>query len=530
MNDQLQLIKSYLRTMWIYRWVALCLSTVICLGGWAYVAYMPSTYEVQAKIFIDTRSMLQPLLRGLTVNNNMITNTAALMRRTLLTRPTLEEVARRADLDLQTTTSREFETLVTDLSKEIRVSGTSKDNIYQIYYADQNPQVAKRVVDELLNTFLETALGETRKDTVVTQKFLDEQIAEYERRLIEAEERLKEFKQRNAGMMPGDQNDYFGRLSSARSELAQAELMLREAVNRRDAVAAQIAGEEPVFGFGGETFAAQSPQVAQIDSRLAGLREKLDSTLLQYTEKHPDVKALRATIESLEAQREEELARMAEVSPGGPAPLNTNPVYQQMRVSLSNADAEVAALTTRVAEYRRRVEKLQELADTVPEVEAEYARLNRDYGLHKKNYQELIERREAARMSQEVERTGDDIKLRVIEPPRIPLNATGPDRVSLLSLVFVAAFGVGGAFAFLLAQLKPRFFTLDELRESIELPILGAVSLITNERYRRKRRLEVAVFSAVFGVVVVLYAGLVILGMKEPGVYESFNAAVSRVI
>ena len=185
MKEQLQLLHSYLRTMWIYRWWALVLASVLCIGGWSYVAYLPSTYEVNAKIFIDTRSMLTPLLRGLTAGNTMITNTASLMRRTLLTRPNLEEVARRADLDLTTSNSREFEQIVSELHSSISVSGTSKDNIYGISYSHNDPKTAKRVVDELLNTFLETALGESRKDNVVTQKFLDEQIAEYERRLIE---------------------------------------------------------------------------------------------------------------------------------------------------------------------------------------------------------------------------------------------------------------------------------------------------------------------------------------------------------
>lgn len=530
MNEQIQLIKSYVRTMWIYRWWALVISSVMCVAGWGYVAYLPSTYEVNAKIFIDTRSMLTPLLQGLTVNNNMITNTASLMQRTLLTRPNLEEVARRADLDLTTESSRDFARLVTDLGREIKVSGTPKDNIYGLRYENQDPKAAKRVIDELLNTFLETALGETRKDNVVTQNFLDEQIAEYERRLIEAEERVKEFKQRNAGMMPGNEIDYFGRLSVARSELAEAELQLREAVNRRDAISRQIVGEEPVFGFGEESYAVQSPELQQIEARLANLNQQLDSSLLQYTEKHPDIVALRSTIEALELKKEEELARLREMAPSGPSPLNANPVYQQMKVSLSAADAQVAALKTRVAEYEKRVEKLQRLADTVPEVEAELARLNRDYGLHKKNYQELLERREAARMSQAVERTGDDIKLRVIEPPRIPILPTGPNRVQLLSLVFVASFGTGGAFAFLLAQLKPRFFTLDEIRESVNLPILGSVSLISTDRYRRQRRIEVAAFAGGLACVVVLYASLAMLGVKDPSVYESFHDMVTRIL
>lgn len=530
MNQQLELVRSQARTMWIYRWWALTLASLICVAGFTYVAYLPATYNVHAKIFIDTRSMLTPLLRGLTVSNNMITDTAALMRRTLLTRPNLEEVARRADLDLETTTSREFELLVTELGKDIRVSGTSSDNIYQISYTNQSSDAAKRVVDELLNTFLETALGETRKDNVATQKFLDEQIAEYERRLLEAENRLKTFKQQNAGMMPGDSVDYFGRLSSTQAQLAEAELRLREVVNQREALSRQVAGEEPVFGFAGDSYAAQSPELQQIELRLTSLRQQLDSSLLQFTDKHPDVVALRATIDLLERQKAEEQARIAGATPEGPPPVSQNPVYQQMKVALSNADAEVAALSTRVDEYRKRVGELKKLAGTVPEVEAELARLNRDYGLHRKNYQTLLERREAARMSQEVERTGEEIKLRVIEPPRVPLLPTGPNRILLFTGVLVVSFGAAGAFAFLLAQIKPRFFTSEELKEALALPVLGSVSLVANNRYRREKRLDVAIFAGGLGIVVTAYMFVMLVGLKKPAVYEQFHLIVSQML
>ena len=331
-------------------------------------------------------------------------------------------------------------------------------------------------------------------------------------------------------MMPGDNVDYFGRLNEANSSLDEARLLLREATKRRDALRSQVAGEEPVFGFSEATVSLSSAELQQIEARLASLKQQLDQSLLQYTEKHPDIVSLRSTIEQLEGQKEDELARLSETSPQGQSPLNANPVYQQMRVSLSNAEAQVAALSTRVAEYKARVEELDKLAGTVPEVEAELARLNRDYGLHKNNYQELLQRREAARMSQEVERTGDDIKLRVIEPPRLPLVPTGPNRFVLFSMVFLASLGAGAGLTFILAQLKPRFFSIEDIRDSIDLPILGAVSLVTNDRYQRERRIEVLAFSAGICGIFAIYSILTLIGMNQPGVYESFHNLVERII
>ncbi len=514
MNEQIEMLQAQARMVWMYRWYALLIAAVISLIGWTYVLRMPNTYEVSAKIFIDTRSMLKPLLRGLTVDNRMLENTALLMKRTLLTRPNLEEVARRTDMDLKTTTPEDYERLITKLAEKINVAGGNRDNIYEIKYESLEPQQAKKVVEELLNTFMEKALGETRKDTAVTQKFLDEQIADYEKKLLESEERLKEFKRKNVGMMPGSGSDYYSRMQQAQSQLSQAELDLNEATRRRNEIKRQLVGEEPVFGIITTSPVPQmsSPELAQINERLRSMQEQLDQLLLRYTERHPDIGSIKVTMESLEKRKkilEDELKELVPVN-AGPDPIDTNPVYQEMKIGMGRAEAEIAALSARVQEFRKRAEGLKSLVDTVPQVEAELKRLDRDYGINKQNYDSLVQRRESARLSEEAEQT-EDIKLNVIEPPRIPLFPTGPKRMRLLSMVFLMSLGVGGGFAWLLSQLKPRIFTSAELKELVGVPVIGTVSMVQNQLRSAERRMELASFIMVFLILAGVYSALVSL-------------------
>lgn len=520
MNEQIQLARRYVRMVWPHRWSALALSLVICLTGWIYVYYLPNVYEVRAKIFVDTQSMLRPLLKGLAIDTNALTNTANLMQRTLLTRPNIEEVARKADLDLEAKTDRDFELLVDSLGKRIRLTGTSRDNIYEIAFEDTRIDRAKRVVDELLNRFLETALGSTRKDTAATQRFLDEQIQEYEKRLVEAEERLKEFKQRNVGRMPGAGNTYFEDLEQARQRLKLAELEMREAQNRGDVLRRQLEGEEPVLGIMGDDLNFNMPTSSQYDGRIAKLEEQLDQLKLHYTEKHPDVVGLNEQIELLTQRREEELAEIAanpvyQADSGAPADPLQGSIYQEMNLAMAQADAEVAALGARVEQYRKDVDALERAVDTMPEIEAEMKRLDRDYGLNKTQYEELLKRREAARLSEEADSQADDIKLKVIEPPRIPLAPIGPNRVQLLSMVLIAALGAGGALAVLLSQINPRFYSSEELKEVARLPLLGSVSLVFSRRQQTERRMELAMFAVVLVGLFSMYGTLVALDSMQ---------------
>lgn len=513
MNEQIQQARRYVRMVWPYRWAALALAMVISLSGWIYVFYIPNIYQVQAKIFVDTQSMLKPLLKGLAIDTNALVNTANLMKRTLLTRPNLEEVARKADLDLATKTDREFEILVDSLAKRITLTGTSRDNIYEISFEDSDIQRAKRVVDELLNRFLETALGSSRKDTAVTQKFLDEQIQEYEKRLVEAEDRLKQFKQRNVGHMPGEGSGYFQALEQARERLKQAKLELQEAQNRGSTLRRQLEGEEPVLGLMGDTAGYAAGQSSQYDGRIAKLEEQLDQLRLHYTDKHPDVVGLQTQLEELKQRRDDELAELAAtegpVGSTGPVDPELNPVYQQINLAMAQADAEVSALQARVDAFSKDVENLEHAVDTMPEIEAELKRLDRDYGLNKQQYEELLRRRESARLSEEADEQADDIKLKVIEPPRIPLAPIGPNRIQLLGMVLAASLGAGGALAVFLSQMNPRFYSSEELKEITQLPVLGAVSLVFSRQQRTERRMELAMFALVFFGLLALFGTLV---------------------
>ncbi|MFT4582925.1 MAG: polysaccharide chain length determinant protein (PEP-CTERM system associated) [Gammaproteobacteria bacterium] len=534
MIEQIQLLRSYARRIWPYRWVALASATLASIIGWGVVISLPNQYEVSAKIFIDTRSMLKPLLAGLTVNNNSISNSASLMRQTLLTRPNLEEVARKTDLDLGTASDEDFDNLITGLAKRIELTGTPRDNIYEIKFEDSDPNKAKRIVDEILNSFLETALGDSRQDSVVTQKFLGEQISDYEKRLVEAEERLKEFKQKNVGLMPGDGGNYYERLEEAKLVFRNAELDLREAQNRRGELARQIGGEVPVFDIMVEEDVWNSDVSTKYDGRILELESQLDQLLLQYTEKHPDVVGIRLTVKALEEKRQEEVKRIAENEreelSNVSSSTNESLAYQELKIALGQTDADVAGLKIRAEEFNKRVEALARLLDTVPEVEAELQRLDRDYELNKKNYEELLKRRESARLSNEVDSEADHLKLKVIEPPRIPLIPVGPKRILMFSGVLTGALGFGAVLALLLTQITPRFYSSDELKEFAQIPVIGVVTMISSGRQRTERLMEFAVFGVVFLGLIAMYGGLVGMETMQIEIYTKFVSLIGRTV
>ena len=507
MYELLQQILTQIRGMWAYRWYALALAWVVMGVGWFKVYQLPDLYTVTSQVHMDTDSVLRPLLRGLTVEPD-VPQQLRLITRTLLTRPNMEKLARMSDIDLQARNPQQFEKLVNSLQHNIKLTSSRlEENLYTVSYTNRNPEMAKTVVQNLVSVLVEKTLNNTREDTDTAQQFLRKQLKEYEQNMLAAEDKLKEFKRKNAAYMATLGRGYFESLEEVRQQKREAELLLREATNRRDELQRQIAGEEPTFGFGAGTVSSPAETGHPNDEKIAELQAQLNSLLLQYTELHPQVNSLRESIRKLEEEKQRDLMNRPQVQVAQPV-LETNPVFQQLKVSLSEAEAEVAALAVRVKEYRKRERELKKMVDTLPQIEAEYNRLTREYELFREKYDELRERNETAVFSDEVEQLGDNVKIRVIEPPRTPRYPSGPNRALLNSLVFVAGLAAGLVLSFLLSQLRPVVHDQRTLREISGLPVFGTVSRIWTDQMLLKKRIEYGGFISALLVLFAAYGGI----------------------
>ena len=467
-----QSVLSDLKRAWAHRWLALALAASVSLLGWYIVSIIPNTYEARARIYLDTQSMLGPLLKGLAIDNDLRqVQVAETTRKTLLRRPNLEKVARETDKDLEAQTPQDFERVLIKLADSIEVKGWRRDNIFVITCEDKDPRIAKKVVEILLSIFVESTLSSMRRDTGRTEKFLDDQIADYRSRLESAELRLKEFKRENVGRMPTEAGGYFSRLQASISALDQARLELREARNKRDELRRQLIKSAPV---GGEAVAPENAgqgNAALLYERIARLEQTLDQLRLQYTDSHPDVLSISRSLEDLRNKLPKDSVPPGSQDGSGVGAMNQ--AYQELKVAVGEAEAEVSALDVRVREYQRRVNKLRKMMETIPEVEAELARLNRDYEINKTNYESLVARRESASISRDAEQSVDTVQFKVIDPPVIPALPTGPNRPILLTLVLLLGLGAGGGMAWVKAGMRQTIDTQADLEA-----VIGANGMI----------------------------------------------------
>jgi polysaccharide chain length determinant protein (PEP-CTERM system associated) len=485
MQELLAQVLLFVRGAWRYRWQALALTWLLALAGWAVVATLPDRFEARTQVYVDTESLLKPLLAGIAVNRDVMSQ-VAMVQAVMLSRPNLEKVAKQTDMFLNAPTRLQQERVVDQLAESISLSRSvqrgqreSQGGTFVVAYENNDPKVAQRVVQSLLDTFMEDSLGMKRTDSGVAQRFLQSQLSEYERKLLDAEARLADFKKLNIGLMPGGQGDYYQRLDEQMGQLSQLQTRYRQVQERRNELQRQLDGEVPTFGLTGPV--SGDP----IDGQIAAYQGRIDQLLVNYTEKHPEVVALKETIARLRDEKKQGATVSSTIAPPGAVTttddlltrnLDMNPVYQNMKISLSQTDAELAELRGQIGAQQQAVAALQGRVDAIPEVEADLLRLTRDYEVNKRQYDELLQRLESAKISEQADQNTEDVKFRVIEPPVLPLTASGPPRAMLSTLVLLGSLGAGLLLGFILQQARPVFSTREALRQVTGLPVIGAVT------------------------------------------------------
>jgi polysaccharide chain length determinant protein (PEP-CTERM system associated) len=520
----------YAVSLWRKRWYVALIGWGLCIPGWIGIMALPDRYESQSRVYIDTDSLLSPLLRGISVESN-VGQQVDFMQRTLLSRPNIERLMRLADLDLLAKTQAEREVVFKDIAKRVQIVQNQGKNLFSISFADPSPEVAQRVVQSLLSIFVESNVSASRSDIEKARQFLDVQVAQYEKQLHDAEERLADYKKTHLAVLSRTANgaSFQQSLETVRSQRTELQGQLDEAKSRRASLRQQLETvpqflaidslPQYIVARGGEK--QLPPALASINSRLQDAQKQLDQLSTRFTDNHPDMIAAKRQVAALKeqyAETEKKLKSEPESDPNDPKAIKTtipNTVYDQVKLKLVDIESTITTLERHIEAVDAEARKYEELAATAPNVEAELATLNRDYGVLRKNYDELVGRREAVRMSDAVETTGDKIQFRIVDPPQIPTVPSGPPRLLLMSAVMFFALGGGLVFAFLMAQLDDTFFSVENLRESVGLPVLGSISRILTPLDRRLRLFRTLGFAVSMGCLLLTYGAIAVMLLRN---------------
>lgn len=509
-------LQRYVAAGWRHRWVALIVTWLVCGAGWFAVLMMPSQFQSSARLFADSDVIMAQVLRGMAVDQ-MPANQVEILTRTLLSRTNLETVVSRTDLDQRVTDPASRERLIAGLGSDVKITQQSR-NLFTIAYTDRDPRMARDVVRTLLDIFMETAARSDRQQMEQARTFVNQQIAAYETQLREAERRRAEFRARNVDLLPVDGTP---RIDASRQRLLKLRGELEDAKTRRSILQTQFEATRPTA----PVPQASAPLVrSDGPQRLADAERTLSELLLRFTDQHPDVLATRRTIAELRASGAGNPTRLP---PTPQVQAQSAQVHEALKIRILEFDAAMGSLERQIREEEAEMARLESTARSAIQLQADLLNLDRDYEVLRKNYEELLERRESVQIAGAARTGADRLRLDIVDPPQIPNVPSGPNRLIFAVGVLMAGLGAGATLALLLAQLDSTFYNLHDLRR-IGLPVIGGVSTLLPPP---RQTPAIIVFCAGVVLLLTVFSGIAVggdrLAQKLPDVINTLSGLMS---
>jgi polysaccharide chain length determinant protein (PEP-CTERM system associated) len=494
LNLVLEELRTALWTVWNRRWLALAGAWGVCLLGWLVVALIPNSYESQARLFVQPDDVLAEQIG---IGPDARKKDIERVRQTLTSAVNLEKVIRSTRIGETITSPAQMERAIEDLGKDIKVVGDEK-NVFTITATSgrgslsdgENAQLAQDITQRMIDIFREENLGGTRGEMRETITFLDQQLADRQRQLEEAEQRRLTFEAAHPDLVGGAAT-ISAQLAATRSELRSVEADLAAAQSALAALNGQLAGTPRTLitaGAGGPRAA-----LAQAESNLAALQGR------GLTDSHPDVVALKKQIASLRVQ-----VQGANADVGG----TPNPAYSSLESMRVERQANVQSLQSRAAALRSEVASVTANQIQEPGAAAEAQRISRDYEVLRDQYDKLLKDREELRLRGQVETERGSIKFEVVDPPNMPRVPASPNRPLLLFGVLILGLAAGAGAAFALGQVKGTFATAAKLERTFDLTVIGTISHAMTDAARalqkRRKKLFITAAGSLGGLFLVL--------------------------
>jgi polysaccharide chain length determinant protein (PEP-CTERM system associated) len=464
----------------------------------------PKKYVASTTILVQESSIITPLMEGrATPTDNA--NRAGIARAVIFSRKVMDQLLDKGGWMAAKPTPVEQDRIIQGIKASTDVK-IARDNLITITYHDSNAKRAFVVTREMAQLFISESLASKERESRDAFDFINSQVEAYRDKLSDAEAKLKKYRDANADAWPGSATDTNTRISSLRTQVESARMDLMEKRSKEAALTSQLSGES-------EVSAVQTTE-GVYRAQLAELQSKLDTLLLTYTDEYPDVVRVRHQIADLrqqlkQAEQKKQNARLA----GAPTAIDNNvqfnPLYQQLKSQVAATRSDAAATAARMGASESMLQSELERSKRIANSENALSELTRDYNVNRDVYQDLLKRRENARVSMNLDAEHGGLTFRIQNPAVMPLRPSG--------LRFMH-FGIGGivlglaipfGLLFAIARFDPRVRSAEQLERTTGLTALATVPFYETPADRRRDHMRstllVLIISAVAAAYLILF-------------------------
>ena len=451
------------RRVLVFAFVAINLVMLIAAFMW------PKGYVANTTIVASERNVIQPLMQGAAVTTE-VTDRARMARELMNGRKVMNQVIVVAGWLPADATDKEKNNVVASLNARTKIANVGR-NLILIEYRDSQAERAYRTTKAIADIFIQEGANAKAAESQAAFDFIDKQTQEYHQKLASMESGLKEFHIANIDVRPGSDGDISQRMSALQQRIETARQELSEAEVKKKSLERQLSGEAEV--------ATAISREGQYRQRIAELTNQLETLRMSYLDTYPDVVSTRHQIEDLKRAIEEDRKRRETAKAAGHVVIDdsviNNPMYQQLKRDLSQNQITIDTLKARIAETSRQLDNVLERGKKARGGEATLAELTRDYQVTRDIYQDLLRRRENARVSMNIDKENQGLTFKIQEPATLPLQPSGLQFSHFILLGLVLGVGLPAGLIYGWTQVDPRLRQPSTLSDRHKLPMMVVV-------------------------------------------------------
>lgn len=429
----------------------------------------PKAYTASTSILVEDKRVIQPLMQGAAVATD-VQDRARLAREVIYGRKIMNQLLEYGGWLKKNPSLKEQDKLIDRLMKRTSIADIGKD-IIKIEYKDDDAERTYKITQKIAELFISESLGAKAAESQSAFDFIAKEAEEYHDKLVKAEDQLKDFRSANLDARPGSDADISTRLNQLQQRIEQATQDEKEADVKKNALEKQLSGEAEV--------ATTLSREGQFRSRIAELQSRLETLRLSYHDTYPDIVQINHQIEDLNQAIVEDQQRRAAAKASGRIVVDdsviNNPMYQQLKRDLSQTKITIEMLNARITEAKRELAEELERGKRVHGGEAALSELTRDYTVNRDIYQDLLRRRENARVSMNLDKDKQGLTIKIQEPAVFPREPNGLRFLHFVigGLVLGVALPLGLLYAKL--HLDPRIRVGAAVADKRKVPLLTVV-------------------------------------------------------
>ena len=483
MNLQHSEIQKYLKALnkgkYFFIILSLSIMSVIIWGSY----FLPKKYEAKSTIFIES-NVINNLVKGIAVSPSM-EDRIRVLRYAILSRGLVSKVL--TDLDVDIKDQKKFEEKILVYQKYTQIS-VKENELFIVSITDPDPKFAMNYINTLVRRYVEENVSGKREEAYGANRFLSDQVAQFKGKLDKADEKIINFRKEKGIYMAVDEVSVIQDIKQLKTEIDNINVMRNQLMATKNITQTQLKNEEPMT-------VAFSRHSGSDNATITALENKMKQLLVRYTENYPEVIRIKAEIEALKKQAEAKPPGAPSGDTTEPEMSTMNPVYQQLKQTFLQTEAEIEALDSRKKQLSALIGRKETELRNIPEGKKILADLEKERDGHKNIYEQLLVRVGQSEVSKEMEIGDKATTFRIVDPAVLPMKPVSPQRVKLIFIgIFLGILGgVGGVVA--RENFSPSVNSVKTLRD-LGIEVLAVIPKIFNEEEQQiKAKKDKLVFS-----------------------------------